>query len=116
MTFAFHKKSYTISTVFWPDLASCHYGKDALEWYAINNVTAVSKSMNPPNSPELRPIETYWALVKQTLKKTENDAKNESDFKNMWRLAANKIRDSTVQDMMSSIKRKIRDFGRSALV
>ena len=36
-------KRHNCSVLFWPDLASCHYGKKAMEWYAANNVQVVPK-------------------------------------------------------------------------
>jgi len=50
---------HEVSTFFWPDLASCHYSKAAMEWFSSNGVTLVPKEVNPPNCPELRPIKKY---------------------------------------------------------
>ena len=52
------------STLFWPDLASCHYARDVLEWYRANGVNLVPKDRNPLNSPE-RKTETETKLRKQ---------------------------------------------------
>jgi predicted transcriptional regulator len=41
-------KQHEGPTIFWPDLASCHYSNDVLEWYEANGVTFVPKDMNPP--------------------------------------------------------------------
>ena len=62
-------KTHNVPTIFWPDLASCHYSKDALEWYKTNGANFVPKDLYPPNSPELRPIEKYWAIMKHELRK-----------------------------------------------
>ena len=61
--------------LFWPDLASCHYAKKTIAWYEANGVPFVPKTSNPPNCPELRPIETFWALCKRNLKKMRTPAK-----------------------------------------
>lgn len=53
--------------LFWPDLASIHYSRATLDWYDVNQVEFVPVDSNPPNCPHLRPIETYWALIKQKL-------------------------------------------------
>ena len=45
--------------------------KKAMEWYAVNNVQVVPKDKNPRNTPELRPIEKYWAIVKRNLTMTQ---------------------------------------------
>lgn len=58
-------RSHNVSTFFWPDLASCHYSKGTLKWYEDNKVDFVPKEANPPNCPELRPVERYWALLKK---------------------------------------------------
>ena len=55
--------------LFWPDLASMHYSKATMAWYRANKVKFVPKYMNPPNCPEARPIETFWALTKTQLRK-----------------------------------------------
>ena len=51
--------------VFWPDLATCHYHKDNLKWMEDHGLKFVPKNENPPNAPQIRPIEKYWALLKQ---------------------------------------------------
>ena len=65
------------SVLFWPDLASCHYTKTTLTWLQTNKVAFVPKAINPPNFPELRPIEKYWALIKRKLLKNSGTARNE---------------------------------------
>ena len=67
--------------MFWPDLASIHYCKLAMEWYKKNNVKFVPKTENPPNCPELRVIEKYWAIIKRKMKKTKKLCRNIKDIK-----------------------------------
>ena len=62
--------------LFWPDLASCHYSKKTLSWLQTNDVPVVPKIAKPPNCPELRPVETFWALVKKNLKLLKKPATN----------------------------------------
>ena len=62
-------KSHNNRPVFSSDLASIHYCKLAMEWYKKNNVKFVPKTENPPNCPELRVIEKYWAIIKRKMKK-----------------------------------------------
>ena len=77
--------------LFWPDLASCHYAKKTLAWYEANDVPYVPKIANPPNCPELRPIETFWALCKRNLKKMNKPAKDIKSFKIKWNVASKKV-------------------------
>ena len=37
-----------------------------------------------PNLPELRPIETFWAVVKDKLRRTGKVFKNDKDLKKEW--------------------------------
>ena len=67
-------RSHDAPSLFWPDLTSCHYAKDVLEWYKANGVHVVPKEANPLNCPELRPIERYWALVKRELSQYKQQA------------------------------------------
>lgn len=103
-------RSHNVSTLFWPDLASCHYSKKVLKWYEDNGIAVVPKEANPPNCPELRPIEKYWAHLKTKLKKTNKIAKDRSDFKRRCTLASGKIPESSVYNLMAGMKRKVRLF------
>ena len=97
-------------TFFWPDLASCHYGKAAKKWYEDNNVDLVQREANPPNCPELRPIERYWALVKRQLKTTNKRAQTIADFRNKWNNAAKNVTETTIASLMAGIPEKLAEF------
>ena len=56
-------KSHNNGPVFWPDLASSHYGKLAMEWYKQNDV-----------NDELRVIKEYRPIIKQKMKKIKQFA------------------------------------------
>jgi hypothetical protein len=43
--------------VFWPDLSSAHYAKDMLVRLEELKIEYVPKEENPPNVPQIRPIE-----------------------------------------------------------
>lgn len=104
--------SHGVPTIFWPDLATCHYSAATLEWYKANNINYVPKDMNPPNCPELRPIERYWARIKSKLQKGKQTAKSLQHFRRLWTAATRKIDNSTVQSLMNSIRKKVRLFSR----
>jgi transposase len=55
--------------VFWPDLVSSHYPNATLLEYERLNIKFVPKSSNPPNVPQLRPIENFWAILKRRVYK-----------------------------------------------
>ena len=101
-------KSHKVPTIFWPDLASAHYAKSTLKLLKDNGVKFVEKGENPPNAPELRPIERYWALTKRNLRKSSKPAKNIEDLKKKWLAASSAISNKVVQTLMGGVKRKVR--------
>lgn len=105
-------RKHNVSTFFWPDLASCHYSKLSIEWFEQNLVKLVPREANPPNCPELRPIERYWALIKRELKETKKEAKDIADFKTKWNTAAKKIPETTVKALMEGVPEKLSKFCR----
>jgi transposase len=50
--------------VFWPDLASAHYAKDRLVRLEELKIEYVPKVDSPPNTPQIRKIENFWANLK----------------------------------------------------
>lgn len=94
--------------LFWPDLASCHYSKPVMEWYAANGIVVVPKVCNPPNSPELRPVEEYWSIMKGILKKKGGGVKSVPELQKMWTWASRQCSINMVQSLMSRVRRKVR--------
>lgn len=107
--------SHNTPTLFWPDLASCHYSKKTLEWYSANKVNFVPLDHNPPNCPHLRPVERYWAFVKNKLLKTGKVAKNYMSFAKLWTGASEKISDGLVKRIMAGLNAKINNFSRESV-
>ena len=101
-------KSHNNRPVFWPDLASIHYCKLAMERYKKNNVKFVPKTENPPNCPELRVTEKYWAIIKRKMKKTKKLCRNIKDIK-IFKKASNSFDSYSVQ-LMVTTKAKARNF------
>ena len=104
------KAHRSTSVLFWPDLATIHYSKDAQKFYDDNGVMLVPKMMNPPNCPELRPIEKYWAIIKKKLKLSGKTVKSATDLKNKWDYAAKTYKNHSVQKLMGGIKKKVKIF------
>ena len=51
--------------VFWPDLASSHYAHSVQDFLTNAKIPFVPKLLNPANVPKARPIEDFWAHLKQ---------------------------------------------------
>ena len=92
------------------DLATCHYSKSAVEWYIKHNVVFVPREANPPNCPELRPVERYWALVKREMKSTKEVVDNVKNFSRKWNLSSKKITENTIKALMGGIPEKTKKF------
>jgi site-specific recombinase XerC len=70
------------------------------------------KNMNPPNTPEIRNIEKYWAKLKFEVKKRSSAAENLVSFKRKLNAAAKAIGRDGVQSLMGSTKNRVRKFSR----
>ena len=63
--------------------------------------------MNPPNCPEQRLIESYWALVKGILLKSKKSEKDDKEFKQKWIAALKKVTENKIHAMMAPTLKKI---------
>lgn len=103
-------RAHKCPVLFWPDLASCHYSQAVLAWCESHKVVILPNHANPPNWPEFRPIEPFWAIVKRSLKKSQGCVKDAKSLEVKWKIHAGKVDRSLVQRMMASIKKKVRFF------
>jgi hypothetical protein len=71
--------------------------------YETNQVDVIPKAMNPPNCPQLRPIEQFWAIVKRKLKKSGRSATDAKQMLQKWNFHAGKVSTELVQKLMGSI-------------
>lgn len=106
-------KSHRVQPLFWPDLASCHYSIATKNWYQGNQVRYVPVDHNPPNCPELRPIEIYWAVMKRKLKKKGGTTKDINSMTRKWNNTSEKLGNSFVQALMAGVNKKVRKFIRN---
>ena len=81
-----------------------------MEWYKKNNVKFVPKTENPPNCPELRVIEKYWAIIKRKMKKTKKLYRNIKDIKISFEKTSNSFDSYSLHKLMCTTKAKARNF------
>lgn len=94
--------------LFWPDLASCHYAHDVIDAFQETGVNFVSKELNPPNVPQLRPIEDFWGMLKQKVYHHNWTADNLEQLENRIRYCLRQMDLCSVQAMMANVKSLIR--------
>lgn len=100
--------------MFWPDLASCHYGKNTLDWLTKQKIPFVPKKDNPPNVPQARPIENFWAVLKRMVYDNGWEAQNEQQLIGRIKRKLKEIDINTFQNLIRNIRstlRKIEDNG-----
>lgn len=93
---------------FWPDLASAHYAKDTVNLLENLNVRYIPKSCNPPNSPQLRPIETFWARLKDKVYDGGWEAETERQLKQRIRAKVKELKPEESQILFRSVRKRIR--------
>jgi hypothetical protein len=87
-------------TIFWPDLASCHYAKQTLKWMKQKNIKIVPKADSPLNVSQARPIENFWALLARAIYAKGWEAKNEAELCGRIKMKLKVIDVSVVKTMM----------------
>ena len=101
--------------VFWPDLASAHYSEIVTDWLKEQNIPFVPKIQNPPNTPQLRPIENFWAILKQRVYQGGWKAKNKQDLIRRIKATAKKLDSNVFQKLFKGLKTKVRKASEGAL-
>ena len=101
--------------LFWPDLATCHYHKKNLEWMEQNGLKFVPKNENPPNAPQIRPIEKYWALLKQQTYAGNWSAKTPEQLESRIKRCAKLVPQETIMKMFDNLKDKVQKAARDGL-
>lgn len=108
----YHSKA---DVLFWPDLAQIHYAKDCQNWLKEVGIECVPKQMNPPNLPQARPIEQFWAICKQIYKKRPKRPKSLSGFRRVWKKISSEVAKTDGQNLMRGVRSKIRNIGRNGV-
>lgn len=101
--------------VFWPDGASCHYAAKITKLLDERGVLYVPRDQNPPNVPQLRPVEPFWNLLKNKVyagdrKYADFNVLEEAIKKEV--LKFRKIWSKTGAQLFGGLKKKIREMGR----
>ena len=93
---------------FWPDLASAHYAKDTIKVMELENIAFFPKACNPPNVPQLRPIEDFWASLKASVYENGWEAKSFRQLKQRICLKLTAVTPDMCHAMFCSVKTNLR--------
>jgi transposase len=94
--------------LFWPDLASCHYARHVIQTFNDHDVNFVHKDLNPPCVPHLRPIENFWAILKQQVYHHNWQAGSLQQLENRIRYCLARMDFTVVQTMMGNVRSLLR--------
>lgn len=96
------------SYVFWPDLASSHYSRTTQSFMRDHRIQFVEKNANPPNMPQIRPIEDFWGYLKHLTFENGFQADNLDKLERRIRYVIAKIPSSYFNNLMKRLHGKIR--------
>ena len=64
----FIKEHYNVDNyIFWTDIVKAHYAEIITKYLESQSITFLQMNDNPPNAPQTRPIETFWANLSLTV-------------------------------------------------
>ena len=105
----FIKKHYANNNyIFWPDLASSHYSKSVMELLQEKEIKILPKERNPPNVPQLRPIETFWSQLKKQIFKEGFSPKTLSELEDRVKKCLRTFDKFHFERLMSRVGQKVR--------
>ena len=94
--------------LFWPDLASAHYAKSTIQFLNEHNIKVLDKKKNPPNLPQLRPIETFFAHWKSRIYSNGWKPQNIDQLEEKAKKTLRTFGKEYYQNLMANVARKVR--------
>ncbi len=91
-----------------PDLASSHYSRDSIAEFERLGIEIVPKEANPPAVPRLRPIENFWAILKNRVYSKGWAAKSTEELVKKIKTELRLVPPEFVQNLMRRVKTKVR--------
>lgn len=105
----FIKKYYPDDNyVFWPDLASSHYSKKTQDFMREEKINFIPKELNPPNCPNLRPIESFWSKIKREVYADGWTPKDADDLHEKVSKVMSKVGQTIGESFMSNVSKNVR--------
>ena len=98
--------------IFWPDLATAHYARATTQLLDDLDIPFVYKEDNPPNVPQLRPIEDMWGIIKQEVYRGGWSATTEDQLIRRIRSAIRSLDPEVPRKMMAHLPQRVRSAAR----
>ena len=95
--------------------ATCHYSNENQEWLHENGITNVPKDQNPPSSPQIRPIEQFWDILKQRVYAKNWQAKNREQLIRKIKKCVKEIEPSVRVNLFKNLKSKVHQANQNGL-
>jgi hypothetical protein len=94
--------------IFWPDLATAHYSGITQQIYESVGIKVVPKESNPPNVPQVRPIERFWAYLGKKLYENGWTTDSVPKLKKRIKKIIREVPQDLCQNLMKGVKTKVR--------
>jgi hypothetical protein len=111
----FIREKHKDNFIFWPDLASAHYGAISTSFLRENKIPFVDKQHNPANVPQCRPVEDFFAILSAKVYEGGWEADNVTQLKSRIKRCLKKIDLNLVQTMMKKVKGRLRKCGENGV-
>lgn len=95
--------------IFWPDLAPAHYHGATVKWMS-EKINFVPKEVNPPNVPQARPIENFWACLAHKVYEGGWEAKTEEQLIRRITAKLKEFEDNFFPSLMKGINGKLKNI------
>ena len=92
--------------IFWPDLARAHHSKEMLTHFDEASVPIVSKTINPPNIAQGRPIEDFRGVLVQLIYEHNWEAKTTKQLECRIGKILKNIDITLLQSMMENVRKQ----------
>ena len=96
-------------------MATSHYTKKVKEYLMESGIEFVPKSKNPPNVPQARGIERFWALCKSRYSQRYKEPKSIREFKKVWRNISYQVARESEKAVMKSSFKKLRNIAYNSI-
>lgn len=102
------KKKGQRPILFWPDLATAHYARIVTDRLRAEKVQFVAKVDNPPNVPQLRPIERFWAICKRKYRELNKPADTIPKMMRIWKRISKIAAEESGENLFEHFRRNLR--------